>query len=116
MALKLITNAQGVCETIQGKQFYRAAENQSDWKIFLLAQLNDDDDDDDDDDINDTPVTVVIRTLKGVIESVRIKRVMLLKSIEQNRKEIKEDISIVNSNIFNLHRSVTARVKPTETL
>ena len=77
-----------------------------------MAQLNDDDDDDDDDDINDTPVTVVIRTLKGVIESVRIKRVMLLKSIEQNRKEIKEDISIVNSNIFNLHRSVTARVKP----
>ena len=59
-----------------------------------MAQLNDDDDDDDD--INDTPVTVVIRTLKGVIESVRIKRVMLLKSIEQNRKEIKEDISIVN--------------------
>ena len=111
MALKLITNAQGVCETIHGKQFYRAAENQSDWKIFLLAQLNDDDDD-----INDTPVTVVIRTLKGAIESVRIKRVMLLKPIEQNRKEIKEDISIVNSNIFNLHKSVIARVKPTETL
>ena len=44
MAQKLITNAKGVCETIYGKQFYRAAENQSDWKIFLLAQLNDDDD------------------------------------------------------------------------
>ena len=73
MAQKSITNAKGVCETIYGKQFYRAAENQSDWKIFLLAQLNDDDD------INDTPVTFVIRTLKGAIESVRIKRVMLLK-------------------------------------
>ena len=66
MAQKSITNAKGVCETIYGKQFYRAAENQSDWKIFLLAQLNNDDDDDYD--INDTPVTVVIRTLKGAIE------------------------------------------------
>ena len=88
MAQKLITNAKGVCETIYGKQFYRAAENQSDWKIFLLAQLNDDDDDDDDD-INDTPVTFVIRTLKGAIESVRIKRVMLLKSIEQKKERNK---------------------------
>ena len=78
MAQKSITNAKGVCETIYGKQFYRAAENQSDWKIFLLAQLNNYDDDDDYD-INDTPVTFVIRTLKGAIESVRIKRVMLLK-------------------------------------
>ena len=68
MAQKSITNAKGVCETIYGKQFYRAAENQSDWKIFLLAQLNNDDDDDDDYDINDTPVTVVIRTRKGAIE------------------------------------------------
>ena len=33
-----------------------------------MAQLNNDDDDDDDYDINDTPVTVVIRTLKGAIE------------------------------------------------
>ena len=88
MAQKSITNAKGVCETIYGKQFYRAAENQSDWKIFLLAQLNDDDDDDDDD-INDTPVTFVIRTLKGAIESVRIKRVMLLKSIEQKKERNK---------------------------
>ena len=79
-----------------------------------MAQLNNDDDDDDD--INDTPVTVVIRTLKEAIESVRIKRVMLLKSIGQNRKEIKEDISIVNSNIFNLHKSVIARGKRTKTL
>ena len=79
-----------------------------------MAQLNDDDDDDDDD-INDTPVTFVIRTLKGAIESVRIKRVMLLKSIEQKRKEIKEDISIVNSNIFNLHKSVIPPGKSTET-
>ena len=78
-----------------------------------MAQLNNDDDDDD---INDTPVTVVIRTLKEAIESVRIKRVMLLKSIGQNRKEIKEDISIVNSNILNLHKSVIARGKSTETL
>ena len=85
--------------------------------IFWSGQLNnDDDDDDDDDDINDTPVTVVIRTLKGAIESVRIKRVMLLKSIQQSRKEIKEDISIVNSNIFNLHKSVIPRGKSTETL
>ena len=68
MAQKSITNAKGVCETIYGKQFYRAAENQSDWKIFLLAQLNNDYDDDDDYGINDTPVTVVIRTLKGAIE------------------------------------------------
>ena len=68
MAQKSITNAKGVCETIYGKQFYRAAENQSDWKILLLAQSNNDDDDDDDYDINDTPVTVVIRTLKGAIE------------------------------------------------
>ena len=90
MAQKSITNAKGVCETIYGKQFYRAAENQSDWKIFLLAQLNDDDDDDDDDDdINDTPVTFVIRTLKGAIESVRIKRVMLLKWIEQKKERNK---------------------------
>ena len=83
MAQKSITNAKGVCETIYGKQFYRAAENQSDWKIFLLAQLNDDDD------INDTPVTFVIRTLKGAIESVRIKRVMLLKWIEQKKERNK---------------------------
>ena len=34
MAQKSITNAKDVCETIYGKQFYRAAENQSDWKIF----------------------------------------------------------------------------------
>lgn len=88
MALKLITNAKGVCETIYGKQFYRAAENQSDWKIFLLAQLNNYDDDDDYD-INDTPVTFVIRTLKGAIESVRIKRVMLLKWIEQKKERNK---------------------------
>ena len=53
-----------------------------------MAQLNDDDDDDDDD-INDTPVTFVIRTLKGAIESVRIKRVMLLKSIEQKKERNK---------------------------
>ena len=33
-----------------------------------MAQLNNGDDDDDYDDINDTPVTVVIRTLKGAIE------------------------------------------------
>ena len=83
MAQKSITNAKGVCETIYGKQFYRAAENQSDWKIFLLAQLNDDDD------INDTPVTFVIRTLKGAIESVRIKRVKLLKWIEQKKERNK---------------------------
>ena len=88
MAQKSITNAKGVCETIYGKQFYRAAENQSDWKIFLLAQLNNYDDDDDYD-INDTPVTFVIRTLKGAIESVRIKRVMLLKWIEQKKERNK---------------------------
>ena len=88
MAQKSITNAKGVCETIYGKQFYRAAENQSDWKIFLLAQLNNDDDDDDYD-INDTPVTFVIRTLKGAIESVRIKHVMLLKWIEQKKERNK---------------------------
>ena len=88
MAQKSITNAKGVCETIYGKQFYRAAENQSDWKIFLLAQLNNDDDDDDYD-INDTPVTFVIRTLKGAIESVRIKRVKLLKWIEQKKERNK---------------------------